>query len=132
MKNESEDVMKKVLFILLLCIVFILLMSSVALAADGTGVEGDGAPDFWAYIVQEAYILIPALYLIGMFAKKVPGIPDWTIPLIVLGFGIVGAVLIIGVTIYGFIQGILVAGVTVFTNQVFKQIYFKDTGSGAG
>ena len=42
------------------------------------------------YIVSEAYILIPVLYVIGLFLKKIPMIPDWLIPWILLGLGMLG------------------------------------------
>jgi hypothetical protein len=115
--------MKKVIGVLLIMMIMFAMMCSVAFATDGVeSVEADG---FWGYIVEKAYVLIPALYLLGLFMKKVPKIPDWVIPLALLGLGILGAVLLVGFTIDGVIQGVLVAGVTVFVNQAYKQIAVK-------
>jgi hypothetical protein len=121
--------MKKVLLLFVIVAVLIMAMLPVvALAADGEAL----APgvDIWEYIQPEVYILIPALYLAGFFAKKIPKIPDWTIPFIVLALGLVGSLWIIGFTIYGFIQGFFVAGVTVFINQAGKQLLKARDGTG--
>jgi len=82
--------------------------------------------DFQKFIVEQALILIPALYVIGMFLKNTPAIKDWTIPYILLGLGILGAIALIGLNIQAVIQGILVAGVTVFANQLIKQTTKRD------
>lgn len=120
--------MKKLLLLFVVMLVLIVTMVPVvAFAAEG----GDLDPaDFWEYIQPEVYYLIPALYIIGLFAKKVPKIPDWIIPFVLLAFGLVGAISIIGFTIYGIIQGVFVAGVAVFTNQLWKQIFKARDGTG--
>ena len=81
--------------------------------------------DILKYVVEQALILIPALYIIGMVLKSTPKVLDWLIPYILLALGIVGAVGIMGLNVEAVIQGILVAGVTVFTNQVIKQTINK-------
>ena len=73
------------------------------------------------YIIQEAYILVPVLYVIGVFLKKTPRIPDWLIPWILTGLGMLGAFFLSGMKLSGILQGVLVAGVTVFANQLYKQ-----------
>lgn len=77
--------------------------------------------DVGKFIVDQALILIPVLYIIGMFLKNTPKIKDWTIPYILLACGILGAIAIMGLSVSAVIQGILVAGTTVFTNQLIKQ-----------
>lgn len=112
--------MKKLLLIVAVLILMVL-MAGVAYATDG-----EPAFDLWGFIVDEAYVLIPALYVVGIFAKKIPNIPDWTIPLVLLVLGVVGAMLIIGVTVQGAIQGVLVSGAAVFVNQLYKQTTTRD------
>jgi Mn2+/Fe2+ NRAMP family transporter len=82
--------------------------------------------DFQKLIIEQALILIPALYIIGMFLKNTPAIKDWTIPYILLVLGIIGAIALIGLNVQAIIQGILVAGVTVFGNQLIKQTTKRD------
>ena len=87
------------------------------------------------YIVSEAYILIPVLYVIGMFLKRTPKIADWLIPWVLLGLGILGGFFLAGMSVHGVLQGILVAGVTVFANQLYKQTINKtnaDDNTGGG
>lgn len=77
------------------------------------------------YIVNEAYILIPVLYILGMFLKETPIVPDFLIPWILLGLGMIGGFFLGGMKFEGLLQGILVAGVTVMTNQLYKQTAIK-------
>lgn len=77
--------------------------------------------DFIKYITEQALILVPALYVIGMILKN-SQVPDKLIPIILLILGIGGSLGINhGFSIDAVIQGILVTGATVFTNQLFKQ-----------
>jgi hypothetical protein len=73
------------------------------------------------YIIQEAYILVPVLYVIGVFLKRTPKVPDWLIPWILTALGMIGAFFLSGMKLSGILQGVLVAGVTVFANQLYKQ-----------
>ena len=81
--------------------------------------------DLMDYIVSEAYILIPVLYVIGMLLKKIPNIKDWLIPWILLGLGMIGGFFLSGMQLSGILQGVLVTGVTVFANQLYKQTVIK-------
>lgn len=74
------------------------------------------------YITQNALILIPVLIIIGQIIKGIEKIPDKWIPLILLPFGIVGAMALGGWTVDSAIQGILVTGTTVYGNQIVKQL----------
>ncbi len=74
------------------------------------------------YIVENALVLIPVLNVIGMIVKNTEKIPDKYIPLILLFFGIVGTVAILGLTPHSVVQGVLVTGTAVYGNQVVKQL----------
>jgi Mn2+/Fe2+ NRAMP family transporter len=76
--------------------------------------------DILKYVTEQALILIPVLYIIGMMLKS-SNVKDNYIPWILLVIGIIGAVAISGLSVQAVIQGVLVAGVTVFTNQLVKQ-----------
>jgi hypothetical protein len=77
------------------------------------------------YIVKDAYILIPVLYVIGLLLKKTPKLPDWLIPWILLALGMAGGFFLSDMQFRGLLQGVLVTGVTVFTNQLYKQTTCK-------
>ena len=77
------------------------------------------------YIVSEAYILIPVLYVIGAFLKKIPNIADWLIPWILLGVGVLGGFFLADMSVHGILQGVLVTGATVFANQLYVQTAIK-------
>ena len=83
--------------------------------------EGTGAELIQEYIIGEALILIPVLWVIGYFIKQTPKVPNWVIVWVLAVTGIVGAVAIMGFNADGFIQGILVAGASVLGNQFVKQ-----------
>lgn len=82
--------------------------------------------DVLTYITENAYILIPALLIVGQIVKNVKVIPDKWIPLILLPLGIVGAMALGGWTFDSVLQGILVTGVTVYGNQIYKQLSKKE------
>ena len=86
-------------------------------------------------IPPELFIIAVAVYCIAEFAKKTGKIPSWVIPIFVL---IIAVILIIAYTavvleqgftdktiVNGIIYGILIAMATVYTNQLFKQIFYK-------
>ncbi|WP_326514134.1 phage holin family protein [Clostridium intestinale] len=77
--------------------------------------------DFVSLITDNALILVPALYVLGMIFKGTEKIQDKYIPLILLPIGIAGAIALIGFSVQGFIQGILVVGAAVYANQLVKQ-----------
>ena len=78
--------------------------------------------EFINYITENALILIPVLYIIGMILKGTERIKDKYIPLILLPIGIVLSMAVMGIGINAIIQGILVVGVSVYTNQLIKQV----------
>ena len=77
--------------------------------------------DFMNYIIENALILIPVLYILGSFLKGLESIKDKYIPLVLLTISIGFSVAIIGFSVDAIIQGILVTGVTVLGNQLIKQ-----------
>ena len=81
--------------------------------------------DFLNYIVDNALILIPVLYIIGTFLKGLDIINDKYIPLILMAFSIAFSIAILGLNVDSIIQGILITGATVLSNQLIKQ-YKKD------
>lgn len=74
------------------------------------------------YITDKALILIPVLNIIGMIIKHLEKINDKYIPLIILFFGVLGTLGIMGVSVDAVIQGVLVSGASVFGNQIVKQL----------
>lgn len=77
--------------------------------------------DVSQYIAQNTLILIPVLYIIGMIIKNTDRISDKYIPLILLVFGILGSMGLMGLNANAAIQGVLATGATVYTNQIIKQ-----------
>jgi hypothetical protein len=82
--------------------------------------------EFAQYITQNALILIPTLYVLGMIIKNTEKVNDKYIPIILLIAGIAGAVGIMGVSADSVIQGVLVTGAAVYTNQLIKQSTKKE------
>lgn len=74
------------------------------------------------YIVENALVLVPVLNVIGMIIKNTEKISDKHIPLILLFFGVVGTVAILGLTPHSVVQGVLVTGAAVYGNQIVKQL----------
>ena len=77
--------------------------------------------EFLDYIVDNALVLIPVLYIIGTFLKGLEIINDKYIPLILMAFSIAFSIAILGLNVDSVIQGILIAGTTVLSNQLIKQ-----------
>jgi hypothetical protein len=84
--------------------------------------------DLMDYIIKDAYILVPVLYVIGVFLKRTPKITNWLIPWILMGLGMIGGFFLSGMKLGGILQGVLVTGVTVFANQLYKQTIGKYRG----
>lgn len=82
--------------------------------------------DFAQYIAQNALVLIPVLYVLGMLIKNTEKINDKYIPIVLLIAGVAGAVGIMGINADAVVQGVLVTGTTVYTNQLIKQTTKKE------
>ena len=78
------------------------------------------------FITENALILIPVLNIIGVILKDTERIPDKFIPIILLGFGVLGSVAIMGISAESVVQGVLVTGTAVYGNQVIKQLKKKE------
>lgn len=78
--------------------------------------------DFVDYVIERALILIPALNIIGLIIKHTQFLEDRFIPVILLAFGVGGAIALMGLNVDAVIQGILVTGVAVFNHQLVKQM----------
>lgn len=74
------------------------------------------------FVTENALLLIPVLNVIGAIIKNTEKIPDKYIPIVLLFFGILGTVAILGLSPESVVQGILVTGTAVYGNQVVKQI----------
>ena len=73
------------------------------------------------YVMDNALILIPVIYVIGAILKGTELIKDKYIPVILLPIGIVLGMILVCFNVNGFIQGVLVTGVAVYANQLVKQ-----------
>jgi len=82
--------------------------------------------DIIQYIVSEALVLMPVLFIVGLLLKNTPKVADWTIPWALLGLGIASGIMIVGDVLQGAIQGVLVTGATVLTHQLVKQTKDKE------
>ena len=78
------------------------------------------------YILDNALILIPAIYVIGAILKGTELVKDKYIPVILLPVGIALGMILVGFNVNGFIQGVLVTGVAVYANQLVKQTLKKE------
>lgn len=76
------------------------------------------------FILEEGFVIIPALYIIAEMIKSTGVIKNKWIPIILLVISIAGTPLILtgGYTPDNIVQAILIAGITVYGNQVVKQL----------
>lgn len=77
--------------------------------------------DIMSYLIEESIILVPALWVIGVFLKKTPFISNWIIPWILLALGILGSFFNLGIKFTSVMQGILATGAAVLGHQLLKQ-----------
>lgn len=74
------------------------------------------------YILEQGFIIVPFLYVLGEMIKGIEKIPNKYIPFILLVFGIGFANALLGIGAESIIQGVLLTGVTVYGNQAVKQL----------
>ena len=87
-------------------------------------ISRQGQISLWSltqFITENMYIVAAVLYVLGVFLKSVPNIPDWTIPFILTAIGIAFGVALIGIP-QGILEGVLCAGAAVLVNQMVKQV----------
>lgn len=79
---------------------------------------------FTTYISENMLVVVPVLYIVGAFIKKAPKVPDWIIPFVLTGLGVVIGIATSGWGEWtqGLMQGILCAGGAVLANQMYKQV----------
>ena len=77
--------------------------------------------NFIEFLIEEALIFVPVLWIIGRFLKKTPDVPDWTIPWALVVVGIAVALATLEASVEAAMQGILAAGVAVLGHQLVKQ-----------
>jgi len=82
--------------------------------------------DVLEFVSENVYVLVPVIYVIGIFLKQTPKIFDWCIPWILLAVGVALAIGLMGFSVEAIIQGALAAGGAVFTNQLIKQTEKRD------
>lgn len=76
--------------------------------------------DVIQFVVEEALIIVPALWIIGVFLKKSVLKDKWIVwILLVTGIGFSFGLL--GLSVESLIQGILVSGAAVLGHQLIKQ-----------
>ena len=73
------------------------------------------------FLTENMYIVAAALYVLGIFLKAVPRIPNWVIPFALTAVGMGFGALILGAP-QGILQGVLAAGLAVLVNQGYKQV----------
>lgn len=74
------------------------------------------------FIVDNALVLVPVIYVIGTILKGTEVVKDKYIPVILLPIGVLLSMFLLGFNVQAFIQGVLVVGVSVYGNQLVKQI----------
>lgn len=77
--------------------------------------------EFEKYIIDQALILIPVLYVLGSLIKS-SAVNDKYIPILLLIVSLVLCFLMLGISVQSVIQAVLVTGVTVYGNQLVKQM----------
>ena len=78
--------------------------------------------DMVSFVPESLFILVVAINILGTFLKKLEQVKDNFIPVILLGFSIIFAMLLEGVSPTSFLQGIITWGVAVGTHQTVHQI----------
>jgi hypothetical protein len=78
--------------------------------------------DFTNFLIDQALIMVPVLYILGNIIKTLKKVDNKYIPSILLLISIGFTPLVVGgYTADNIVQAILVAGATVFSNQLIKQ-----------
>ena len=81
--------------------------------------------DVMEYIIEEALIIVPALWVLGAFLKK-SKLKDKFIVWVLLVIGIGLSFGLLGISVDSVIQGILVSGAAVLGHQLIKQTMKKE------
>ena len=78
------------------------------------------------FIIKEALIMIPVLWILVEIVKGLEKLDNKYLPIFALAFSLVlTPALLQGYNIDNIIQAILIAGTTVFADQLYKQLIEK-------
>lgn len=77
--------------------------------------------DLVNFLVENALVIVPVLWVIGRVIKGSKTVSDKYIPLILLALGPAFAVATLGINVEAIMQGIIAAGVAVYGHQLLKQ-----------
>ena len=78
------------------------------------------------YLIEDALIIVPVLFVIGRIIKETPRAKDWIIPYVLLVIGILLSSFTLGFSADAVMQGVLAAGIAVFSNELVKQAVERD------
>ena len=78
------------------------------------------------YLIEDALIIVPVLFVIGRIIKETPKAKDWIIPYVLLVISILLSSFILGFSADAVMQGVLAAGIAVFSNELVKQAVERD------
>ncbi|MFC5542704.1 MAG: phage holin family protein [Bacilli bacterium] len=73
------------------------------------------------YIYPESVVMIPVLYLIGLFLNRTPKVPPWVTPWVQVVLGIAFCIANYGWVVEAVLQGILVAGAAALMKDLFHK-----------
>lgn len=81
--------------------------------------------DLASFLNENYYMLVPALWVLGIALKRTPSVPNWSIIWVILGFSLVFGTIAWGFSYTGVINAIIAAGVAVLGHQIVKQTIQK-------
>lgn len=81
----------------------------------------DFIPPLDDFIYPESVIIIPVLYLIGLFLNRTPKVPPWVTPWIQVVLGVSFCIAFYGFVIQAVLQGVLVAGAATLMKDLFHR-----------
>lgn len=73
-------------------------------------------------VPEQLLLLVAAIYVLGEGCKKYPNLDNKFIPAVLLVFGVLFSIWILGVSPTSILQGILCWGTAVGLNQTIKQL----------
>ena len=73
------------------------------------------------FIDPTIFMIIPALWFLGVVLKSTPKFPDWLIVWVLIAIGVLLSMSFIGFDIFGLVQGILATAVAVLGYDLFNQ-----------
>lgn len=79
-----------------------------------------------SFVPEQLLILVAAIYILGEGCKKYPALDNKYIPAVLLVFGIIFSVWILGFNPTSVLQGILCWGTAIGLNQTIKQLFNKE------